>query len=443
MLVLIFIVSFNLLYTYELQADREAMANDVSQHVTKLPAIGGKMRLKKTRRRAKVMRTENYCRLPSRPELLRSGGEWLVESPRRLQFEKTTLGQPTEMAVALTEFFESVVDVPGKKVEAMAQRTRALVEYMWPRIKKFGNQTGLKFVDTIFTGSTFDGSHVIGVHDADVILVFDRLGVDVEEVQGGYRVIPLRRFRVGKRSTRDKWRFGRSEDGAYLSPLVVAWSVHRLVERALMMLPTAVVLAPLNGVIPVIINDRYTVNIVAATYDEPEDVLLVTRPYAHDDNPGSDMMWRLSHDVHESTLMRRMDEADRGVRRKAYRCLKALSRVEHTLVGLTTYHIKTALFYSFDAVVDSQPRWQRDTVDSCFMSVLSHLNQLLSRRHLPNFFANDHDLLDNMEAHHVQRLRTRIAYLVANRGEIVRVLRKRTEAGRPDPQGMAVANYVA
>lgn len=415
-----------------LQAE-DAMANDVRHHMTKLPPIGGKIRAKKNLRRSKVIRTENYCRLPSRPELLRSG-EWLVESPRRLQFEKTTVGQPTELAHALTQFFDKVVDVPNKKVDATTQRTRALVEYMWPRIKKFGNQIGLKFVDTIYTGSSFDGSHVIRVTDADVLLVFDRQHVEVEPLEGGYRVIPLRRFRLGKRNTRDKFRYGRSEDGGFLSPLVVAWSVQRLIERALQMLPAAVVLPMTNGVVPIVINNRYRVNIVPATYDEHDDVLLVTRPYSNDDNSESDMMWRLSYARHETALMKRMEEADRGVRHKAYRCLKALVRVEHTLVGLTTYHVKTALFYSFDAVVDSRPRWQRDTVDSCFVNILSQLHQLLSRSHMPNFFSDDHNLVGNMETHHVQRLRTRVGFLVANHNEIVRILRKRTEAGKPDRQ---------
>ena len=417
------------------------MANDVSQHVPKLPSLEGRMCARKNRR-AKVLRRENYCRLPTQPELLWSG-QWLVESPRRIQFEKTTLGQPTELACVLNRFFDKVVDVPSKKVEAVAQRTRTLVEYMFPRIKKFGNQIGLKFVEAVNTGSTFDGSHVICADDADVLLVFNRQRVAVEPLQGGYRAIPLRRFRLGKRSSRDKWRYGRSEDGAFLSPLVVARSVHTVVERALMLLPTAVVHPPKNGVIAVVINERYRVNLIPATYDENEDVLLVTRPYTYDENPDSDMLWRLSHHAQDAALTKRIQEADRGVRRKAYRCLKALVRVEHTLLGFSTYHIKTALFYSFDAVVDTRPRWQRDTIDSCFISIISQLHELLSRKHMPNFFDRDHDLLDNMAPQQLQRLRTRIGFLVANHREVMRVLRKRTEAGkpvRPDASNMCLTN---
>jgi len=108
-------------------------------------------------------------------------------------------------------------------------------------------------------------------------------------------------------------------------------------------------------VYPVVYEDGASplrVNLIAAcaVSSGPADVTyVVARPYSYDLDPASDLdpapdldipydldpasdfLWRLSTVERESRILEQMDRSDRGARRKAYRVLKALVRVEPTL----------------------------------------------------------------------------------------------------------------
>jgi len=90
-------------------------------------------------------------------------------------------------------------------------------------------------------------------------------------------------------------------------------------------------------VYPVVYEDGASplrVNLIAAcaVSSGPADVTyVVARPYSYDLDPASDFLWRLSTVERESRILEQMDRSDRGARRKAYRVLKALVRVEPTL----------------------------------------------------------------------------------------------------------------
>ena len=175
-------------------------------------------------------------------------------------------------------------------------------------------------------------------------------------------------------------------------------------------------------------NDSLRVNLIpaCAVSSRPGDVTyVVARPYAYDLDASSDVLWRLSTVERESRILDQMDRSDRGARRKAYRVLKALVRVEPPLSGLSSYLVRTAVLHAFDAVIDVTPRWQRHSVVAAFRDLLGELAARFSVGHLPHFFFRRHDLLESVPPRTVMRWRDRLRCLSSNPAEVERVLRRR------------------
>jgi Mab-21 protein len=107
--------------------------------------------------------------------------------------------------------------------------------------------------------------------------------------------------------------------------------------------------------------------------------------------------------------------------------LKALVRVEPQLDGISSYHVRTASLYTFDRIVDDSSCWQRQSTVSAFLDLLTELDQHLAHGCMPHFFFRQLDLLSGVPIQTVQKWRSRIRYLVVNRGELMRVLIRRTE----------------
>ncbi len=351
---------------------------------------------------------------------------WLVESPRRVQFERTMDVQPTKLSTSLETFYEEIVQIPEKYLTAAQRKAEDFVNYLVPRVTKLGVYHGLKIIGRKFGGSTFDSTQVVLPHEVDVFILFDRLKCRVEDLDPGYQVMPLKRYRPEKdRDGPDQFRFGRSEDGLYLSSMFVAKVFYDVVTRALKMHSHAKVeeFVVGDGSPQIIVRlKKYVFNIIPAT--KVDDSYLVTRPYTYDENPSSDMFWRLSFVDRERKLLDFMDLADRGVRRKAFLTLKTLVKVEHTLQGLSSYHIKTVLLHTFDSAVDNTPRWQRDTFEMAFVGLMRELLARLRARRLPHFYLSSWNLFENVGPRRLSALEGRVAFLLESRAELMRVLRK-------------------
>lgn len=356
---------------------------------------------------------------------------WLVESPRKVQFERTTLGIESPISTHLDMFYDSLLEVRPEVIERTHDVVTSFVEYLLPRLKKLGNKLGFKILDVIYAGSTFDDTYAVNIREIDLFILFKKPPTALHNMSPGYKYIPLKKYVKKDGSPPDPFRFGRSVDGMYLSPVVVAQNIHSLIERALRLHSYAELQDFLlqDGCSPsvVILKKKYKLNLTPAAYLESDRVFLVTRPYCFDENPQSDAIWRMSHIFKERMIISRMDKADRGVRRKAYRLLKALVKVEPTLEGLNTYHLKTVLLNTFDDTVDHILRWQRDSVDTCFTVMLKQLELALSHKHLPNFFIKDQNLFSNMNPRVLNRLSARVSYLIGNQNELLRVLKKRSQ----------------
>ena len=356
--------------------------------------------------------------------------EWIVESPRKIQFEKTMVGMKTNLYEPLQHFYEETVDIPEKKLTQVRSKSNALVGYLMPRLTKLANQAGMKITGHYFGGSTFDDTAVVLPYEIDIFILIDKGKTTLDSMEGGYRVIPLRRFQEKAGHPPDPYRYGRSDSGLYLSSLRIARVTHELVDRALR-LNSSTTLEEFScdgGRHQISITmKRFTFNIIPAIYLSNEEAYLVSQPYAYDSRPWHELAWRVSYVEKERKMMDIMDKADRGARRKAYKILKAFVRVEHTLDGLTSYHIKTVLLHTFDSNVDSTPRWQRDPVETAFLELLRRLRHYLSMRILPHFFIDSYNLFHKMAKRRLASLHTRVGYLVDNESEIIRILRKRSE----------------
>jgi len=178
----------------------------------------------------------------------------------------------------------------------------------------------------------------------------------------------------------------------------------------------------------VLCDDDLRINLIpaCAVSNRPGDVTyVVARPYTYDIDASSDFLWRLSTVERESRILDQMDRSDRGVRRKAYRVLKALVRVEPPLAGLSSYLVRTAVLHAFDSMVDLTPRWQRHTVAAAFGDLLGELATRLATGHLPHFFYRRYDLLEAVSPRVVARWSDRLRCLASNPAEVERVLRRR------------------
>ena len=354
----------------------------------------------------------------------------LVDSPRRIILEKTILGSETLTSIRLETFYESTVHIPPEAFTDAQDDVIELLEYIRPRIKKFGRKIGLRFSRFIPIGSVFDGTEVIGIRDIDVLMVIDKDKTGYNNITQGYKYIPLKRWRETDGGKPDPFRFGRSTDGSYLSSLAVARNVSELIERSLRMRVDARVepcSEPLDYTQVVVrYKEHFRVNIIPAIYHPADDTYLVTRGYVYDENVTSDCAWRISHVNKERTVTHLMDCADRGVRLKAYKLLKGLLQAEPTLNGIPTYHVKTVLLHTFDDSVDHMPRWQRTSLESCFFRLLHELRNFYAQRCLPNFFVRRQNLLEFMSPRLVARYESRLSFLIANQREFFRVLKKRS-----------------
>ena len=347
--------------------------------------------------------------------------------------EKTQLCTQSELSECIEKYYRDVVRIPPKRLLKTQTKVERLVRYVFPRMKKNAIKLGLRLKAPIFTGSTYSDLYASSIEEVDVLLPFDKERTKIDAVDPGYVVIPLRRHRQ-VRDLDDPWRFGRSVDGLYLSPIQVSRTMHELLRRALT-IPVEVpnvVLEPLfdggrHPRIRVLLGNHLKINVIPAIVQDDTKPILISRCYKYDQNPNSDMLWRLFYREKEDKILSLMDQADRGRRRKALKIMKTLFSKEYTLHGITSYHLKTVLFHTFDAEVDETPRWQRDVLETCILSLFRDLLSYLNLKSLPHFFQRENNLFENVPPRTLTKLRNRVAYIVSNENELVRILRKRED----------------
>ena len=361
----------------------------------------------------------------------------LVDSPRQIMSEQTSLGTdiPSSLFKSLESFYDEVA-ITSVSDRAGAERTaKTLMSTLLSKCTKLGRGMGFRFTRAVYAGSTMDGTQVVDTTNVDVFLVFELpiKIVRVPTLEPGYRMIPLRKFLTDDTKKYDPWQFGRSVDGLHLSPLRVNKNVYDLVARSLRYNEEAH-LEPYTleeGKAPIKVKfNGHVVHITPAIFLHAEDTFLVTRPDRFDEHVNSDMMWRMSFVTKERKLLDTMNKTDRGMRKKTFTALKALVSVEHTLVGLDSYQIKTVLLHCFDRDIDCMPRWQRNVIENLFLDLIGELYHFLKIKNLPHFYIKDYNLLANMDKKLLHNLTQRLGFIINNPKELIRILNKRQE--QPD-----------
>ena len=353
---------------------------------------------------------------------------WLIESPRRVLRQKTIIPEKTLLASHLESFYEEVVFISTSRIEKIKSRCQEIREYIFPRVKKFGNQNGMSLQKMIYTGSITDNTMVVKATEVDMFLIFDCNNAKVESGESGYYQVPLKRYKEDQEDIPDQFRFGRSENGRYLSSLKVSRNVYDLVQRALKM-NNKLTLLPFaleEGIAPIRVqNKRLIVNIIPAFQPEKGNAYIHCRPYIFDSHLDSDEHWRVSFVEREKEICDMMDLADRGARTKAYKILKGLVKSEPGLRGLSSYHLKTILLHNFDSDVDNTPRWQREQLELCFRGLLLQLERHLSSGSLSHFFIRGFDLFRYFPPRLLSSLRGRVGYMISHESDVLRMLKKR------------------
>ncbi|ELU07615.1 hypothetical protein CAPTEDRAFT_200684 [Capitella teleta] len=387
---------------------------------------GGRASLKAKRKSRKSVRSSRSDMLSSLPDIFEC--HQLIDSPRRVQYERTQLTIQTPLAAALDIFYLDVANICQGELDELTTRAKDLCTYIYQRVIKRGYQIGIRLQKPVFLGSAFDDTAVVSLNEVDILMPFECLDASLDSAEAGYYVIPLKPFKEQKGEPPDPHRYGRSEDGMHLSSMVVAKNIHSLLVRVLRYHPWAELLpftvADGQSQITVSWKAKQFFNLIPATRVHGEDFHLVSRPYPLDDHPQSELLWRGCFSVKEAKILQRINKADRGIRCKAFKLLKTLIKIEPTLVGLTSYHLKTVLLHSFDCIVDSIPRWHKDGVDIAFQCLLEELLHFLTIKNLPHFFINEYNLLGGLGSRRLAVLRARINFLHNNSNELSRLLQK-------------------
>lgn len=338
------------------------------------------------------------------------------------------------MTEQLEAYYHEVAEVAEEKVDSAQKRAKKLMEVLVPRMRNNKYDLTLSRDGVIYSGSTYDDTQVLSVDEVDILLPFDKLKCQVELLEPGYICVVIPRMKKQLPDQPDRYRFGRSKDNRmYLSPIVVCKTFHKMLEHALkypIEIPN-ITLMPLfqsetdGPQISLMLKGRLQLNIIPTILQDGDKPDVITRAYLYDENPRSDMLWRYLHREKELKIMNTINTADKGLRKRAFKILKTIFLREKTLQGLSTYHLKTILYNSFESTVDSSPRWQRDDLETCFVCLLNHLAHYLAAKKMPDFFVEGFNLLDHMPTKIYSPLASRIRMVVSNPLEVARLLRRR------------------
>lgn len=109
--------------------------------------------------------------------------------------------------------------------------------------------------------------------------------------------------------------------------------------------------------------------------------LLVPTGHSRCDKKNRIFQWRVSFSFQERHLMLNLNSAQH----KCYVLLKLVKKSHISpFVGLTSYHCKTALFYTIENTAGEN--WTEDNLLNCFLLCLKRLRRWSRRHYCPNYF---------------------------------------------------------
>ena len=119
--------------------------------------------------------------------------------------------------------------------------------------------------------------------------------------------------------------------------------------------------------------------------------------------------WRISYSLEEKELFNGMDDDD-GCRKKVLRILKVWRNGEVAMHPLTSYHLKTALFYEVKKVDD----WSQSELGPRVFGVLSRLQLAMEESYQPHYFEPQINLLSRISDQTIADIGYRLKRIVTS-----------------------------
>ena len=117
--------------------------------------------------------------------------------------------------------------------------------------------------------------------------------------------------------------------------------------------------------------------------------------------------WRMSYSLEEKDLFNGMDR-DNGCRKKVLRILKVWRNREAGMFPLTSYHLKTALFYEMKEVSN----WSQSELGRRLIGVLRRLHKAMKQGRQPHYFVPKFNLLGRMRSTTIANIRDRLEHIL-------------------------------
>lgn len=124
------------------------------------------------------------------------------------------------------------------------------------------------------------------------------------------------------------------------------------------------------------------------------------------------MTWRRSFSVQEKQKLS-------GGAKYVLRALKVVRNRESGLAPLTSYHLKTALFYE----MDSEHDWNDRALVLRFLGVLGQLERSLANENLPHYFIREINLLSSVSSSSMRNMCDRIERIRGNENKLMNILK--------------------
>jgi len=157
----------------------------------------------------------------------------------------------------------------------------------------------------------------------------------------------------------------------------------------------------------------YSVDVVPAF--EVDGYIYVAKPIKNGTMPSC--CWRRSYSVQEKNKLIKADAGNQS-RKKVFRILKVIRNREPGLSLLTSYHLKTALFWE----MDEESAWTCNDLGRRLMGVLGQLEQALWNGTMPHYYIAGLDLLMDTRGETVTNMRCRIHRMRTNKRVMMSIL---------------------
>jgi len=147
--------------------------------------------------------------------------------------------------------------------------------------------------------------------------------------------------------------------------------------------------------------------------------LYVAKPLEKDKDDVGNNAWRESFSLEEKA---KLYSSDRGneCRKRVLRVLKVIRNGEAGLKSLTSYHLKTALFWVMDNRTIS---WSNEFIGARLMDVFVELEKSLSAGCMPHYFVHTVNILSHLSTSNMNNMRDRIKRFIYSKETLMKVLK--------------------